>query len=129
MPKPSTPALLPTIVSPFTPLSCSAAMRFSGMPQSPKPPAAMVMLSWSKPSRADLASGKTLSLMAKNSACVRCMRQVWVDIAVRYLRILPSFRIGGGFRHHADPLREGDVARVVLVGAQERIAQQLDHTG
>ena len=28
------------------------------------------------------------------------------------------------FRHHADLLGEGDVARVVLVGAQERILQQ-----
>src|SRR6266513_5078878 len=36
---------------------------------------------------------------------------------------------GGGFRHHADLLREGDEARVVLVGAQERIGQQLGHTG
>ena len=56
MPKPSTPALLPTMVSSFTPLSCNAAIRFSGMPQSPNPPAAIVILSWSRPARADLAS-------------------------------------------------------------------------
>ena len=34
MPKLSTPALLPTMVRPVTPLSCKAAMRFSGIPQS-----------------------------------------------------------------------------------------------
>jgi hypothetical protein len=37
--------------------------------------------------------------------------------------------MGGGFWHHSDLLREGDEARVVLVAAQERIGQQLDHTG
>src|SRR6266436_452238 len=36
---------------------------------------------------------------------------------------------GGGFRHHPDLLREGDETRVVLVGKQERIGQELDHTG
>src|SRR5437660_40648 len=36
--------------------------------------------------------------------------------------------LGGGFRHDPDLLREGDEARVVLVGAQEGIVQQLDHT-
>src|SRR5258707_15289296 len=60
MPKSSTPALLPAIISPFTPLSTSAAIRFSGMPHSPKPPAAMVMSSFSSPARADFASAKTL---------------------------------------------------------------------
>ena len=35
---------------------------------------------------------------------------------------------GGGFRHDPDLLREGDEARVVLVGAQEGIVQQLGHT-
>jgi hypothetical protein len=30
-------------------------------------------------------------------------------------------RLGGGFRHHADLLREGDEARVVLIGARERV--------
>ena len=49
MPKSSTPALLPTMVRPFTPLSTSAWMRFSGMPHRPKPPAAMVMLSLQQP--------------------------------------------------------------------------------
>ena len=44
MPKSSTPALLPTIVSPLTPLSCTAAIKFSGMPHSPNPPAAIVMI-------------------------------------------------------------------------------------
>src|SRR6266513_1740838 len=36
--------------------------------------------------------------------------------------------LGGGFRHHPDLLREGDEARIVLVGAQERIGQQLART-
>src|SRR5258707_15684549 len=60
MPKSSTPALLPAMVSSFTPLSTNAAIRFSGMPQRPKPPAAMVMPSFSSPPRADFASGWTL---------------------------------------------------------------------
>ena len=37
--------------------------------------------------------------------------------------------LGGGFRQDPDLLREGDEARVVLVGAQEGIDQQLGHTG
>src|SRR6266481_4772942 len=60
MPKPSTPALLPTIVRPFAPLSRNATIRFSGMPQRPKPPAAIVMPSWSRPASAASALGKTL---------------------------------------------------------------------
>ncbi len=43
MPNPSTPALLETIVRSFVPLRLTAAMRFSGMPQRPKPPMRMVM--------------------------------------------------------------------------------------
>src|SRR2546423_410443 len=57
MAKLPTPALLPTMVRPFTPLSCSAAMRFSGIPHNPKPPAAIVMFSWRSPSSAAFASG------------------------------------------------------------------------
>ena len=36
--------------------------------------------------------------------------------------------LGSGFRHHPDFLREGDEARVVLVGVQERIHQHLGYT-
>src|SRR6267154_3460991 len=43
MPKPSTPALLETMVRSFVPARWTAAMRFSGMPQRPKPPMRMVM--------------------------------------------------------------------------------------
>src|SRR5262249_15954315 len=43
MPKSSTPALLLTTVRSFVPLRRTAPMRFSGMPQSPKPPIRMVM--------------------------------------------------------------------------------------
>jgi hypothetical protein len=57
MPKPSTPALLPTMVRPFTPLSSRAVIRFSGMPHRPKPPAAIVMLSCKRPARAAVAWG------------------------------------------------------------------------
>ena len=57
IPKPSTPALFPTMVRPFTPLSRSAAMRFSGMPHRPNPPAAIVMLSCNRPVRASVALG------------------------------------------------------------------------
>src|SRR6266481_5669982 len=42
MPKSSTPALLLTMVRSFTPLRRTAAIRFSGMPQSPKPPIRIV---------------------------------------------------------------------------------------
>src|SRR5436305_5754028 len=60
MPKSSTPALFPTIVRPLTPLSTSAWIRFSGIPHRPKPPAAMVIPSFSKPCSADSASAWTL---------------------------------------------------------------------
>src|SRR5436853_1686736 len=42
IPKSSTPALLLTIVRSFAPLRRTAAMRFSGIPQSPKPPMSIV---------------------------------------------------------------------------------------
>jgi len=42
-PKLSTPALLDTAVTSFTPLFTSAAMEFSGMPQRPKPPNSIVI--------------------------------------------------------------------------------------
>src|SRR5690349_15695537 len=42
IPKSSTPALLLTMVRSFVPLRRTAAMRFSGMPHSPKPPMRMV---------------------------------------------------------------------------------------
>src|SRR5215472_2448399 len=38
MPKPSTPMLLLMVCSPFTRFRTNAAIRFSGIPQSPKPP-------------------------------------------------------------------------------------------
>src|ERR1700757_5101791 len=60
MPKSSTPALFPTMVRPLTPLSTTAWIRFSGMPHRPNPPAAIVMPSFSKPCKADSASGWTL---------------------------------------------------------------------
>ncbi len=41
MPKSSTPALLPMIVRSVTPLATTAAMRFSGIPHRPNPPAAI----------------------------------------------------------------------------------------
>src|SRR5580704_2627425 len=42
MPKPSTPTLLLIVVRFFTPLRTRARIRFSGMPQSPKPPTIMM---------------------------------------------------------------------------------------
>src|SRR5947209_16353182 len=60
MPKSSTPALFPTMVRSLTPLSTNARIRFSGMPHSPKPPAAMVIPSFSRPCSADSASAWTL---------------------------------------------------------------------
>src|ERR1700677_4614332 len=41
-PKPSTPMLLEMVCSPFTPRRTRAAMEFSGMPHSPKPPSITV---------------------------------------------------------------------------------------
>src|SRR5579859_610191 len=65
MPKPSTPALLETIVRSFVPLRWTAAMRFSGMPQRPKPPMRMVMPSLRL---AMAASGEEMRLsMGENS--------------------------------------------------------------
>src|SRR5215475_5479190 len=46
MPKPSTPALLETMVRSFVPLRWTAAMRFSGIPHRPKPPIRTVMPSF-----------------------------------------------------------------------------------
>ena len=54
---PSTPALLDTTVSPFTPESRIASDKVSAMPQRPKPPDMIIMPSLRRPSRADLASG------------------------------------------------------------------------
>src|SRR5258708_37497012 len=48
------------MVRSLTPLSTRAWIGFSGMPHTPKPPAAMVIPSFNKPSRADTASGWTL---------------------------------------------------------------------
>src|SRR5512142_2382738 len=63
MPKSSTPALLPTMVRPLMPLSTSAWIRFSGIPHSPKPPAAIVMSSRSKPDSASRAFANTLFML------------------------------------------------------------------
>src|SRR2546422_7820534 len=46
IPKSSTPALLLTMVRSLVPLRRMAAMRFSGIPQRPKPPMRMVAPSW-----------------------------------------------------------------------------------
>src|SRR5512143_478612 len=63
MPKSSPPALLPTMVRPLMPLSTSAWIRFSGIPHSPKPPAAMVMSSRNKPDSASCAFANTLFML------------------------------------------------------------------
>src|SRR4051794_4175854 len=57
-PKPSTPQLLLITVRSLTPLDLMAAMRNSGMPQRPKPPAMIVMPSNRTPSRALSAFGR-----------------------------------------------------------------------
>src|SRR5215469_5440369 len=49
MPNPSTPTLLLIVFRSLTPLSTSARMRFSGMPQRPKPPIIMVAPSGMSP--------------------------------------------------------------------------------
>ena len=54
-PKSSTPQLFEAMVRSFVPASRIAAIRFSGMPQRPKPPAAIVMPSNRRPSSASAA--------------------------------------------------------------------------
>ncbi len=97
MPKPSTPALLPTIVSPFTPLSCKAAIRFSGMPQRPKPPAAMVILSCSRPSRAAAWRRDKLCSSSRRSLADHRNCQLW-DAGLQSLQRMDSARCHGSWR-------------------------------
>ena len=66
-PKPSTPALLETTVSPETLLAASAASNVSGMPHRPKPPTSSVLPSRT-PARASAADEHTLPEEAKRSA-------------------------------------------------------------
>src|SRR5258706_15034608 len=112
MPKSSTPALLPAMVRPFTPLSTSAAIRFSGMPQSPKPPAAMVMSSFSSPARADFASGYTLLI----SLAPRCGFSRSIERSFGYLDVVRLLvrRIDRG-RHALHHRGESHSRRVALV--------------
>src|SRR5215831_8662193 len=73
-------------------------------------------------------AGAGLTQLFRRSSCpwdeVRCVSGEFGS--ARRMNSRDSF--GGGFRHHADLLREGDEAGVVLVGAQERIIKQLSHT-
>ena len=52
---PSTPALLETKVRFFAPLSRTASIKVSGMPQRPKPPAISIMPSLTSPAIASAA--------------------------------------------------------------------------
>ena len=72
MPKSSTPALLLTIVSSFVPLRRTAAMRFSGMPQRPKPPMRIVA-----PSRrfSMATSGEAMRLSTSAPECRKSLTQ------------------------------------------------------
>src|SRR5712692_2206044 len=63
MPKSSTPALLEMMVRSFDPLRRTAAIRFSGMPQRPKPPIRMVAPSRS-PAMAVSALATRLSMVS-----------------------------------------------------------------
>src|SRR5688500_13500073 len=67
------------------------------------------------------AVGPVGSLMRRKST------STWRQVFDRTAAFRRSGR-GGGFRHDSDLLREGNEARVVLVGAQERIEQQVDET-
>src|SRR5260370_32439593 len=62
---PSTPALFETTVRPFTPESRKARVSASGMPESPKPPAWMIMPSFRIPASADLASAYTFFMRSR----------------------------------------------------------------
>src|SRR5882672_1034872 len=61
-PTPSRPALLDTTVRLPMPDACNASIRFSGIPQAPKPPHIRVMPSLTTPCSADTASVYTLEL-------------------------------------------------------------------
>src|SRR5436190_11205216 len=92
-PQSSTPALFETQVRPFTPRSTSALMRFSGMPQSPKPPTTSVAPS--KMSRtASPADATTLFIMARKISKAghgseRHMKRLMVVLAL--LLAVPAF--------------------------------------
>jgi hypothetical protein len=66
-PKSSTPALFEATVRSLTPASRIAAIRSSGMPQRPKPPAAMVMPSNRSPSSASAPSRRSSSCAPPSS--------------------------------------------------------------
>src|ERR1700722_10379710 len=66
-PTPSSPALLDTTVRSRTPDACKASMRFSGMPQAPKPPHIRVMPSLTTSRNALAASGNTFELISHSS--------------------------------------------------------------
>ena len=73
-PKSSTPQLLETTVRSFTPASRIAAIRCSGIPQRPKPPAMMVMPSKSTPLSASRAPSTVLLAMTPCYAATQHLR-------------------------------------------------------
>src|SRR5688572_2475408 len=67
-PKPSTPALLLMIVSPFAPFRCNARVRFSGIPHRPNPPT-MIVAPSCRSAIASNALGTTLFMgLSRNGA-------------------------------------------------------------
>src|SRR3954451_20429700 len=62
-PRPSMPALFEMTVRALTPDWRTASINRSGMPQSPKPPAMIVMSSRNSPANAALASGYTFLIL------------------------------------------------------------------
>src|SRR5688572_11031598 len=84
-------------VMPPTPLSRSAMIRFSGIPQSPKPPLITVMPSKVSPSSADLASEKTLLAMEEHAFRLRVTKGcAAVQHAVPEIQIAPAAEPAAG---------------------------------
>src|ERR1700692_2749542 len=93
-PTPSSPALLDTTVRSRTPDACKASIRFSGMPQAPKPPHIRVIPSLTTSLSAAAASGYTLecflTIIDRSSLVailVNLVRALFFDPDVARLRV------------------------------------------
>src|SRR4051812_24334461 len=116
MPRPqsSTPQLFEMQVRSLTPRRCSAAIRFSGIPQSPNPPTTSVAPSATS-ATASSAEGTTLSIMAADHTVCRsyagCVATKSVIVsAVR----TPFGKLGGGLASYEAPQLGSFVIRAAL---------------
>src|SRR5713226_528027 len=117
MPKSSTPALLLTMVRSFVPLRRTAAMRFSGMPQRPKPPMRMVAPSWIL-SMAASAEAMRLSIWCSEVFGEVYFIRYWSGkTSLQAAKELVEFLVGGevGFDFAAGKALAAIIKRVVRV--------------